>query len=183
MISTSTLRAASVALMVVGTAGISVAQRASAVRPGYTGGGVTLLPNGWRISPAGRHMAIGDLPLAMTLSPDGHSLIVTNNGYTRPTIRTVDLDRRLVSSVFTLDDAWLGLAWHPDGARLYSSGAAANSVVELAWQNDRFRAGATIQLAPSSRTPAPANPPAPNAVRPGPQSFVGGIGLTPDGAH
>ena len=27
-----------------------------------------------------------------------------------------------------LDDAWLGLAWHPDGKRLYSSGAASNSV-------------------------------------------------------
>ncbi len=177
MINKSTLHAAAVALMVAGTAGISVAQRASAVRPGYTGGGVTLLPNGWHISPAGRHMAIGDLPLAMTLAPDGHSLIVTNNGHARPTIRTVDLDRQVVSSIFTLDDAWLGLAWHPDGTRLYSSGAAANSVVELAWQNGRFRAGSTIQLAPSSRTPSgPGNPAAP-------QSFVGGIGLTPDGAR
>ena len=184
MIRRPSLRAAVVAAMVLGTTAISVAQRASAVRPGYTGGGVTLLPNGWRISPAGRHMAIGDLPLAMTLSPDGHSLIVTNNGYARPTIRTVDLDRRVVSSVFTLDDAWLGLAWHPDGRRLYSSGAAANSVVELAWQDGRFRAGSTIQLAPSSRPPAAAaNPAAPNTVRPGPQSFVGGIGLTPDGAR
>lgn len=180
----SLLRASVTAAIVAGTAGVSVAQRASAARPGYTGGGVTLLPNGWRIAPAGRHLSIGDLPLAMTLAPGGRSLIVTNNGMARPTLRVVDLDRRLVSQTFALDDAWLGLAWHPDGARFYSSGAAANSVVELRWQNGRFAPGATIQLAPSSRTPpSSAQQLAPNAAVPGPQSFVGGIAVTPDGAR
>ena len=45
--------------------------------------------------------AIGDLPLAMVLSPDGHSLIVTNNGYQRPTIRVVDLDAARSTGVIT----------------------------------------------------------------------------------
>ncbi len=159
----------------------SVAQRASAVRPGYTGGGITLLPNGWRIAPAGRHLSIGDLPLAMTLSPDGRSLLVSNNGYAKPTIRVVDLERRAVSQVFSLDNAWLGLAWHPDGTTLYSSGAAANSVVELAWRSGRLRPRATIQLAPTSVAPAAGEPP--NAAARGPQSFVGGIDVTPDGGR
>lgn len=183
MISKSAFRAAITAAIILGAAVGSIAQRASAARPGYTGGGVTLLPNGWRIAPAGRHMSIGDLPLAMTLTPDGRSLIVTNNGYARPTLRVVDLDRRLVAQTFPLDDAWLGMAWHPDGTKFYSSGAAANSVVELRWQNGRFAAGATIQLARSSRTaPSAAQQLAPNAAAPGPQSFVGGIAVTPDGA-
>src|SRR5215467_8395068 len=133
------LKGAATAAMVGCLAAATVAQRASVVRPGYTGGGVTLLLNGWRISPAGRHFAIGDLPLAMTLSPDGHALVVTNNGYAKPTLRVVDLDRQQIASTFSLDDAWLGMAWDPDGAHLYSSGAAANSIVELSWQNDRFR--------------------------------------------
>jgi YVTN family beta-propeller protein len=172
------------ALIIGGMAGATVAQRASVSRPGYTGGGVTLLPNGWRISPAGHHMNIGDLPLAMTLSPDGHSLIVTNNGYVRPTLRVVDLDRQLVAQTFSLEDAWLGMAWHPDGTRLYSSGAAANSILELGWQNSRFRAGPTIHLAPSSRTPGPApNESAPNDETPPPQSFIGGVAITPDGSR
>src|SRR5262245_60849074 len=101
-------------------------------RPGSLGGGVTLLPNGWRISPAGRHFPIGDLPLAMVLSPDGQSLVISNNGYQRPTLRVFDLQRETVASL-AVDDAWLGLAWHPDGKRLFSSGAASNSVLELAW--------------------------------------------------
>ena len=88
----------------------------------------------------------------MTFSPDGRSLIVANNGYARPTLRVVDLERRLVAQTFALDDNWLGMAWHPDGRRFYASGAAANSLIELRWQNDRLAAGSTIQLAPSSRT-------------------------------
>ena len=43
---------------------------ASTQRPGVQGRGVTLLPNGWRISPAGRHLQAGDFPLAMTATPD-----------------------------------------------------------------------------------------------------------------
>ena len=181
MLSRARFRTVATVLIVAGATGMSVAQRASAARPGYTGGGVTLLPNGWRIAPAGRHMAIGDLPLAMTLSPDGRSLLVTNNGYSRPTVRVVNLEQRTISQVFGLDDAWLGLAWHPDGTKLYSSGAAANSVVELAWQDGRLRSSATIQLAPSSRRTSVGN--APNAAAAGPQSFVGGIAVTPDGSR
>ena len=177
------LKAIATALIVGAATGVSVAQRASAMRPGYTGGGITLLPNGWRIAPAGRHLAIGDLPLAMMLSPDGRSLIVTNNGYARPTLRVVNLEQREVTQVLPLDDAWLGLAWHPDGTKLYSSGAAANSVVEVGWQNGRLRQSATIQLAPSSRARATPVGDAPNAAVAAPQSFVGGIAVTPDGAH
>src|SRR5438477_184084 len=89
------------ALVAVSAASVSIAQRAGALpeKPGALGGGVTLLPNGWRIAPAGRHLAIGDLPLNMVLSPDGHSLIVTNNGFLKPTLRVVDLDRQRVSVV------------------------------------------------------------------------------------
>src|SRR5215510_1843492 len=33
--------------------------------PGFRGAGVTLLPNGWRIAPAGRSLQVGDFPLSM----------------------------------------------------------------------------------------------------------------------
>ncbi|HEV8118357.1 MAG TPA: hypothetical protein VGQ32_07525, partial [Thermoanaerobaculia bacterium] len=48
----------------------------SVERPGSSRGS-TLLPNGWRIKPAGKHMTVGDLPLAMAPSPDGRYLVVT----------------------------------------------------------------------------------------------------------
>lgn len=165
-------------LILATSAAIVVTQRtvATNARPGALGGGVTLLPNGWRIAPVGRHFPIGDLPLAMTLSPDGHSLVVTNDGYQRPTLRVLDLDRQTVS-VVTLDDAWLGLAWHPDGQRLFSSGAASNTVQEIAWTNGRLRAGAKYNV---GKTVAPLRA---NSTRPAAaaQTFVGGIAVHPDG--
>jgi YVTN family beta-propeller protein len=174
-------RIAAVALFLVAAAGVSIAQRGSppAARPGSLGGGETLLPNGWRIAPAGRHLSIGDLPLNMVLSRDGRYLIVANNGYAKPTLRVVDLDRGYVSSVVALDDAWLGLAWHPDGSKLYSSGAASNSVLEFTWRNGRLGRGRTLQLAPKSEAPTPGV----NRPNPTPQSFVGGVAVSPDGAR
>ena len=48
----------------------SVAQRGAAPPPlpGRQAGGETLLPNGWKIAPAGHHIQIGDLPLNMAPS-------------------------------------------------------------------------------------------------------------------
>src|SRR5437763_2476207 len=102
-------------------------------RPGAEGGGVTLLPNGWRIAPAGRHLSVGDLPLSMVESPDGRFLIVSNDGYAKASLAVIDVARMVVKSHVTVDDAWLGLVFHPDGTRVFSSGAGDNSVHELAW--------------------------------------------------
>ena len=124
-------------------------------------------------------MSIGDLPLNMVLSPDGRYLIVSNNGYAKPTLRVVDLERGIVASTVALDDAWLGLAWNHDGTKLYSSGAAANSVIELTWRNGRLTRSGTLPLGRSAR----------ETVESGgrrevvPQSYVGGISVSPDGAR
>jgi len=180
MAARSIFRVIAVCLIVVSAIGVAIAGRGELLqdRPGAIGGGVTLLPNGWKIAPAGRHLAIGDLPLNMVLSPDGHSLIVTNNGYLKPTLRVVDLDRERVS-VVNEDDAWLGLAWHPDGTRLYSSGAASNSVEELTWTRGRLRSSRKIPVAPGTAQIREGETRPPAAA----QTFVGGIAVSPDGAR
>ncbi len=127
-------------------------------------GGVTLLPNGWRISPAGRHLAVGDLPLAMVESADGRYLVVTSNGYTKPSLTVVDLDRLYVKSRLPLENAWLGLAWHPEGDRLYSSGASGNAVHEFRFEKGTLTPGATFPLG-----------------KPVKETFVGGLAVSPDG--
>src|SRR5215472_19267539 len=73
------------------------------LRPGPMGLGVTLLPNGWKIAPAGRHIAVGDLPLAMAESPDGRWLLVSNNGYALPSISVVDVQHQNVRGTLPLD--------------------------------------------------------------------------------
>ncbi len=168
-------------LVACSTIAVSVARQGvpPQQRPGTLGGGETLLPNGWRIAPAGRHLGIGDLPLNMVLSPDGRFLVVANTGYAAPTLRVVDLELGEVTSVADLDDSWLGLAWHPDGKQLYASGAAANSVVGLQWANGRLSANTWIPLRPGA---APAKSPIARP-RSGPQTFVGGLAISPDGGR
>ncbi|HEX3703781.1 MAG TPA: SMP-30/gluconolactonase/LRE family protein [Vicinamibacterales bacterium] len=150
----------------------------TALRPGVLGHGVTLLPNGWRIAPAGRHVQVGDLPLAMVESPDGRLLLIENNGYATPTITIVDREHEYVRETVTLDHAWLGMAWHPDGKRLYVSGAGNNTVHEMHLAGGKLTRGVDLVLGRPMEPPAWA-PNRPEAV---PQSFVGGLAVSPDGS-
>ena len=160
--------------VLVGATLAPLAQRgpAPAARPGSLGHGVVLLPNGWKLAPAGRHVNAGDLPLAMVASPDGRFVIITNNGWSKPSLSIYDTKIGLVVSRTEVDHAWLGLAWHPDGKRLYSSGASQNTVNELTWNRGRLTVSGQIVLGPPER--------------PGPwgtlqnAGFVGGLAVSPD---
>ncbi len=134
---------------------------------------MTLLPNGWRIAPAGRHLDVGDLPLAMALHPDGRHLVITNNGWSKPSLRVVDVKRREVIQKLPLDNAWLGLAWHPDGKRLYSSGAADNSIQEVEWKGDKLVLGRKLVVSPPQTTQ--------DEMLLMNAGFMGGLAVSPDG--
>src|SRR5471032_3107690 len=50
--------------------------------PGPTPGGGFDLPNGWRITPAGKAVAdLNDLVLKMVVSPDGKVIVAGHGGY------------------------------------------------------------------------------------------------------
>jgi len=153
----------------------AVAQR-GALPPAWPGrqpGGATLLPNGWRIAPAGKNVTIGDLPLNMVMSPDGRFIIVTNNGWTKPTLNVFDTKlQAVVGRTMPLDNAWLGLAWSTGGTHLYSAGAAENSVYDFTWAKGALTDAGRISLGqPERRTGGEFM----NA------GFVGGLAAAPDG--
>ena len=118
----------------------------------------------------------------MAESPDGRWLLVSNNGYASPTISVVDIQHQNVRATLPLDHAWLGLAWHPDGKRVYVSGAANNTVHELNWADGVLTRGADLVLGRPMEIPPPEgeNINRPDAV---PQSFIGGLAVTPDGTR
>src|SRR4051812_19854611 len=59
--------------------------------PGSLTDGTTMLPNGWRVQPAGKHLKVGDMPLNLMQTPDSKYLIVTSNGMARPSFSIVDI--------------------------------------------------------------------------------------------
>jgi YVTN family beta-propeller protein len=136
----------------------------AAALPGTMTDGTTMLPNGWRIQPAGKHVRVGDMPLNLIQTPDSRYLIVTSNGLARPSFSVIDIANWSVKSTMTLDHAWLGLAWHPDGTKLYSSGAGQNNVQEFNYADGAITRGRTFAL------PAVTG-----------QSFAGGLAISPDG--
>ena len=106
--------------------------------PGKTNSGEYLLPNGWKITPAGEQIPAGDLPLAIVLHPDGKHLLVANNGYGRQSIDVVDLDARRIASQPPVEKAWLGLGLSADGKRVYAGGGISNSVLVFSFENGRL---------------------------------------------
>src|SRR5581483_9725887 len=149
------------------------------LRPGALGAGIMLLPNGWKIAPAGIHRQIGDLPLAMVESPDGRSLLVTTNGYAKPTVAVYDIAQSFVRDIVPLDHAWLGMAWHPDGKRLYVSGAGNTTVHEMRFNAAKLTRGGDFALGRPMVVPGEGS----NRPEPAEQSFIGGIAVTPDGSR
>ncbi|HYX22301.1 MAG TPA: bifunctional YncE family protein/alkaline phosphatase family protein [Thermoanaerobaculia bacterium] len=135
-------------------------------RPGVVEKGVTLLPNGWRIAPAGRHAMVGDLPLALLVSPDSRWAIVTNDGYHKPTLSVVELDTLSAPDRTPVHDAWLGLAWHPDHRRFYASGGADGTVREYSWNGGRIALQNSFDVG--------------TAVKEG---FLGGLAVAGDGSR
>jgi DNA-binding beta-propeller fold protein YncE len=119
------------------------------------------LPNGWRISPAGEHLTVGDLPLAMAQSPDGKQLAVVNGGYAKPTISLIDLDGFRVAATIPLEGAWAGLAWAPSGDRIYQAAGNENAIDELKRVNGSWERAGKISLG-----------------SPLAESFLGGLALT-----
>ncbi|MEO6213810.1 MAG: bifunctional YncE family protein/alkaline phosphatase family protein [Vicinamibacterales bacterium] len=163
-------------LLLTTTGLVTVAQQGAPPpprRPGILWKGVTQLPNGWRIAPAGRHMPIGDLPLNMVWSPDGRYLIVTNNGWSKPTLTVFDTTNWYVRSIVPVEHAWLGLAWHPDGKRLFSSGAAQNVVNEFGWNGESLNQQSQLKLG------EPVLRPTFDTLEN--SGFIGGIAMSPDG--
>jgi DNA-binding beta-propeller fold protein YncE len=173
----TTLAAACILFVAAGIVTVARFAPPPAALPGSLGAGVTLLPNGWKIKPAGRHMQVGDLPLAMAESPDGRYLVVTNNGYQKPTLTIVDLEHGYVASKTHVDHAWLGLVWHPDKRRVFSSGAGQTTVNEFYWTPGKLTAGAVYALGRDTQKPMTGI----SDPEPTEQSFVGGIAVSPDG--
>src|SRR4051812_5865215 len=142
--------------IVVAAASLStVAQRgpAAPVWPGYKGGGVTLLPNGWRIAPEGRHVTVGDLPMNVVPSPDGRLLAISTSGWAKPAISLFDTRTLQIVSRLEVEHTWLGLVWQPDGRKILASGASENVLYEFTVDKGRLTASGSISLGAAERHP------------------------------
>ncbi len=102
-------------------ASLAAGERPRSLDDGY------LLPNGWRLTPAGRHVELADYVLNLTPSPDGKSIVALHCGHGPHGLAVIDPATMKIVQKVPLKSAWLGLAWAPDGRTLYASGGNGES--------------------------------------------------------
>lgn len=105
-----------------------------------------LLPNGWSLSPAGRFLPLGDLPLNIAISPNQQYLAVTNNGQSIQSIQLINPNTEKILDTVIVPKAWYGLAFSENGKTLYASGGNDNTILRFSINQDTLTALPSISL-------------------------------------
>jgi YVTN family beta-propeller protein len=104
------------------------------------------LPNGWSLSPAGKSLPLGDLPLNMAISNSKKLMAVTNNGQSKQTLQLIDIKTEKVLDNIEIAKSWLGLHFSSDEKYLYASGGNDNWILQYAIVNNKLQLKDSIKL-------------------------------------
>ena len=104
------------------------------------------LPNGWGLSPAGKSVALGDLPLNLVTSPDKRYMAVSNNGQSTQSIQLIDVQKQMVCDTREIAKAWLGLVFSKDSKSLYVSGGNDNRIIRYDIKDNKLIGADTLVI-------------------------------------
>ncbi|MEJ7769166.1 MAG: bifunctional YncE family protein/alkaline phosphatase family protein [Chitinophagaceae bacterium] len=104
------------------------------------------LPNGWHLSPVGRTLALGDLPLNMAVSSSKKYIAVTNNGQSIQSIQLINPATEKVLHNTIIPKSWYGLKFSSDEKFLYASGGNDNWILQYAVINNKLKLMDSIKL-------------------------------------
>ncbi len=106
----------------------------------------TLLPNGWSVSPAGRSLPLGDLPLNMAVSASKKLMAVTNNGQSVQSIQLIDPATEKILDNVVVPKCWYGLSFSANEKYLYASGGNDNWILQYTIRNRKLILSDSIKL-------------------------------------
>lgn len=98
-----------------------------------------LLPNGWSLTPAGKNLSIGELPLNMAVTRNRKYMAITNNGQSAHTIDLIDIEKETRIDSIVIAKAWYGLVFSKDDQFLYASGGHDNKVNKYSLQSGKLQ--------------------------------------------
>ncbi|MBS1596744.1 MAG: hypothetical protein JST75_00860 [Bacteroidetes bacterium] len=96
------------------------------------------LPNGWSLTPVGRSLPLGDLPLSIAVSPSKKFLAITCNGQSVQSLQLVDPKKEIILDSVVIAKSWLGLKFSADEKFLYASGGNDNWILKYAIRNNKL---------------------------------------------
>lgn len=128
------------------TAGGIPAQTPESSRPGKISSDHYLLPNGWSISPAGRQIPLGGLPLKGISVPDQPLVIVASTGYTEHFLAVINIDNEEVVQRVPIKEGWMGVAIDPAGKTVYASAGSEDRILVYRLSAGRLEFQHDIQM-------------------------------------
>jgi DNA-binding beta-propeller fold protein YncE len=96
------------------------------------------LPNGWSLTPAGKQVTVGDLPLNMVVSPDSKMIAITNNGQSDQSVQLLDVITGKITDSVKMMKSWYGLVFGGDNKTLYASGGNDNRIIIFKISNGKL---------------------------------------------
>jgi YVTN family beta-propeller protein len=97
-----------------------------------------MLPNGWSLTPAGRSIEVGDLPLNIAVSSSKKWIAVTNNGQSKQSIQLIDVTKETILDNIEIAKSFYGLKFSNDEKFLYASGGNDNIIIKYALDNQKI---------------------------------------------
>jgi YVTN family beta-propeller protein len=104
------------------------------------------LPNGWSLTPIGKSLPLGDLPLNIAVSSSKKYLAVTNNGQSTQSLQLIDAKNEKILGSLKIPKSWYGLKFSADEKFLYASGGNDNWILKYAVQNNKLILKDSIKL-------------------------------------
>ena len=131
-------------LVFFGVAATSQSQKPTANSADST----VLLPNGWRLSPAGRSIPLGDLPLNIAVSSSKKWIAVTNNAQSTQTLQLIDAKTEKQLDWVQIPKSWYGLKFSANDKFLYASGGNDNWILKYEIARNKLLLRDSIILGP-----------------------------------
>jgi YVTN family beta-propeller protein len=151
-------------------AAITVWAQVAALRtlPGKKADGY-LLPNGWRLTPAGRQVELGGLPLRLTAVPGQPYAIATSNGYGTHFLAVIDAVKETVVDRVPIQEGWMGIAVDSAGQTVYASAGSQDRILVYHLKDGRLEHHSEHDAGPDADIPLEAG------------TFPAGLALDPSG--
>ncbi len=124
---------------------VSLAQDKPKAEPGKFAGPTKdgfLLPNGWHLTPVGKHAVTTDLPLNVLPLKDNKHVLVATSGWNTHDLYLIDVsgsEPKEVSKV-TVKQSWYGLAVSADESKVYWAGGGHGAVHQFDLKDGKLTA-------------------------------------------
>jgi DNA-binding beta-propeller fold protein YncE len=105
-----------------------------------------VLPNGWSLTPIGKSLPLGDLPLNIATSKYHKYAAITNNGQSIQSIQLFDIKNNTELDKVIVSKSWGGLVFSADEKSLYASGGDNNWILHFTIIKNRLIIADTIKL-------------------------------------